>query len=375
MTRDIPLADPDHRFGLWAVARHRDTRRGLLEAAVWGLLTGPLVGFVFSGGLGDPIGHLREWRDNLSFYAWAMPLIGLVWAVCITFFMILLRYWAIPRLARRGGPAIQFLKLTAAGFLAGGFSMLAIQAVLLYLFSLRTVPGGSMATVVGIGGILGIVFANMFFVFHEDGVRLSEARRRERELERRRLESELMNVTMRIRPHFFFNTLNTLSALIDRDRDVAQEYLADLADLFRKSFALGMGGHLCPWREERALLENYIRLEQNRYGDRLSTAIEIEAPEDAPFPAFLLQPLVENAVHHGVSKIKTGGAVRLSGRFDETARRWSLRVENPAPANAKAEVRPGHALEATQRRVALMDGSLSLAASGGRFTVDLEFNA
>jgi two-component system, LytTR family, sensor histidine kinase AlgZ len=133
-------------------------------------------------------------------------------------------------------------------------------------------------------------------------------------------------LTARIRPHFLFNSMNTLASLISIDPVRAEQVVEDLSELFRA--ALRAGEHEVSLAQELDLAKQYLRIEQLRLGPRLQVEYALEnLPMDLRMPALLLQPLVENAVYHGVQPLADGGLVRLSalssGGF------LQLKVENP----------------------------------------------
>src|SRR5690606_25840483 len=133
----------------------------------------------------------------------------------------------------------------------------------------------------------------------------------------------------RIRPHFLFNSLNAIVGLVRRDPVVAEQALLDLSDLFRA--ALGAGEPDSDLRGEVRLAERYLAIEGLRLGPRLRVEWRREEPLpwDAPLPRLVLQPLVENAVLHGISRLAQGGTVEISLRVDGDLLR--IAVANPAP--------------------------------------------
>jgi two-component system sensor histidine kinase AlgZ len=148
--------------------------------------------------------------------------------------------------------------------------------------------------------------------------------------------ARLSELQARIRPHFLFNTLNSAIALVREDPARAEAILEDLSDLFRH--ALVEPGESVTLDEEAALARRYLDIEQVRFGDRLQIewALDPEAGA-ARVPPLFLQPLVENAVKHGVEPSATGAQVRIS-----TQRRGStvvIKVTNTVPAG---QGRPGH---------------------------------
>jgi len=133
----------------------------------------------------------------------------------------------------------------------------------------------------------------------------------------------------RIRPHFLFNSMNTIAGVLRRDPAVAERAVLDLSDLFRA--ALGAGEGDSTLAEEITLAERYLGIEQLRLGDRLQVEWQRgeHLPMDLPLPRLVLQPLVENAVLHGVSRLSAGGLVRI--RLEVEGDELRLQVRNPAP--------------------------------------------
>ena len=151
-------------------------------------------------------------------------------------------------------------------------------------------------------------------------------RYRERELaatqlEARLAQSRLQVLKMQLHPHFLFNTLNAISELIHKDPESADRMLTDLSDLLRLSFE-SLEVQEIPLKQELEFLGKYLEIEQMRFHDRLTVDIQI-APEtlDACVPNMILQPLVENAIKHGIAPRSSGGridinAVRSNGHLE-----------------------------------------------------------
>ena len=139
---------------------------------------------------------------------------------------------------------------------------------------------------------------------------------RERELQTSQLEarlaqSRLQVLKMQLHPHFLFNTLNAISELVHRDPDIADRMLTDLSDLLRMSFE-NLEVQEIALKQELEFLHKYIEIEQMRFHDRLVVEMQI-APDtlDATVPNMILQPLVENAIKHGISPRASGGRIDI----------------------------------------------------------------
>jgi len=189
-------------------------------------------------------------------------------------------------------------------------------------------------------------------------------------------EARVEALTSRIRPHFLFNSMNTIAALIRSRPDAAERAVEDLADLFRAS--LVDARTLVTLDDELDLARGHLRMEQLRLGERLQVEWRaLDAPGSARVPRLLLQPLVENAVRHGIEPLATGGTIGISVRARDGA--LVIEVDNPmprrdAPAIAPAGAGNRMALANIRQRLELVYGSkAALAAHGddGRFSVVL----
>lgn len=185
-------------------------------------------------------------------------------------------------------------------------------------------------------------------------------------------EARLQALQARIRPHFLFNSLNAVLALIRRDPQRAERSLEDLADLFRT--LMSDARQFVRLADEISLLERYAEIEQLRLGDRLRITWDLDgAPSDALLPPLVLQPLLENAVYHGVEP--GTGASDVLVRITKRGERVLAQIENPY---LEAEVqRAGNrmALENIRERLQLFfdaEARISIKAADGRYRVELE---
>jgi LytS/YehU family sensor histidine kinase len=128
--------------------------------------------------------------------------------------------------------------------------------------------------------------------------------------------AELNTLKAQIQPHFLFNTLNSISASVPPSQETTRTMIASLADVFR--FAMNVSDkEFIPLHKELHFIENFLSLEKHRFGDRLRISFTIdEGLNDFLVPPMLLQPLVENAVKHGIAKSIEGGSVQLSIRHE-----------------------------------------------------------
>jgi len=185
-------------------------------------------------------------------------------------------------------------------------------------------------------------------------------------------EARLQALQARIRPHFLFNSLNAVLALIRRDPKRAERSLEDLADLFRT--LMSDARQFVRLEDEIALLERYAEIEQLRLGERLRVTWELDAaPSDALLPPLVLQPLLENAVYHGVEPGTTAGEVLV--RIERRGDRVLARIENPYVEEQQHRAGNRMALENIRERLALFfdaEARIETRISDGRYRVEIE---
>jgi len=163
------------------------------------------------------------------------------------------------------------------------------------------------------GVIVGISHAIAYY--HETEERkLKEAR-----LETRLMEAQLKTLQAELHPHFLFNTLHAISTLIHRDPEAADRMISRLSDLLRITFDRS-GEAKVTLKEEIEFLQKYLDIEQTRFPDRLTVRVEIDPDSlDAEVPRMILQPLVENAIKHGIAPNADRGHLQITaGRQDQT---------------------------------------------------------
>jgi two-component system sensor histidine kinase AlgZ len=178
----------------------------------------------------------------------------------------------------------------------------------------------------------------------------------------------------RIRPHFLFNSMNTIAALTRSNPARAEEAVQDLADLFRAN--LNEKRNQIALAEEIDVALTYQRMEQLRLGDRLRVEWKIDSlPTDALVPGLTLQPLLENAIYHGIEPRAEGGVVTVTGEFNKGM--ITIVVRNPVPP-ANLTVRDGNrlALANIKERLDLMYGERATVKAGrfdDQYIVTLRF--
>jgi two-component system sensor histidine kinase AlgZ len=183
--------------------------------------------------------------------------------------------------------------------------------------------------------------------------------------------ARLIELQARIRPHFLFNTLNSAIALVRAEPAKAEALLEDLSDLFRH--ALQEQGEFVTLADEIALAQRYLAIEQVRFGERIQVEWALDPlAQSAKLPPLLLQPLVENAVRHGVEPSANGAHIKIA-----TQRRGSsvvIKVSNTVPV-ASSERGNGLALANVRERLKLLhdvQGQFQSGLKDGVFQVRIE---
>ncbi len=174
-------------------------------------------------------------------------------------------------------------------------------------------------------------------------------------LQRSFSEARLHALRMQLDPHFLFNALNTISAQVTRDGRLARAMIEHLAELLRLSLDEG-SRHDVRLDEELALLEHYLAIQRLRFGDRLRILVDV-APEanSATVPSLLMQPLVENAIRHGIAPRIAGGTVEIIARCDAGRLAIHVRDDGIGLPRAPAVLREGVGLSVTRERIERFD--------------------
>ena len=280
--------------------------------------------------------------------------------------------WLFPRLRGRSG-LLRFPLLVLALLSGAVFGSLAVLTVY-PLFVFRE-PRLAVA-VIALNSVLALVVGGVVLGYEEMRLRLQDALREMREvrlvearLREEAARAELGALQARINPHFFFNTLNTISSLLEADARKAEELLETFADLFRYAFDAADATPV-PLRDEIAFTQGYLRIEQARFGDRLRVGWHLERDSLAVrMPGLLLQPLVENAVGHGLAPRVGGGRVDVSAALDGGLLRIDV-VDDGVGLSRDGEglIRAGHGLGNIARRLQASYGgraALTLCAGPG----------
>jgi LytS/YehU family sensor histidine kinase len=338
----------------------KSVRRTLIIAAGW-TLCGVLLAaqaHVSAAMRGEPIG----WGRPLAIWlAWAW-----IWALLTP---------PILRLTARypfgSSRPLRSMLVHLAGSIVAVLLNLALFALVAPVVGATSAAGSWSATFLRLLGSTFLLDLPAYWLL----VIVAEATRLSR-LEGQLAEARLLALKAQLQPHFLFNALNTVSVLMREDADAADDVLVRLSALLRKTLD-SSAKHVVPLREELELARTYLEIERVRFSDRFAWRIDAgDDALDAPVPPLILQPLVENAIRHGIARRIAAGrieiaAVRRNGRL-----RLTVRDDGPGVA---AGARDGIGLSNTRARLEQQYGArhaFALASDrGGGTVVSLEIPA
>ncbi len=325
---------------------HPILARGGRLALYLGIWT--LVGTLFSALL-DAAGGLSAGQSLVI----ALPL-------AITYAFFCLSAWYVSRtmplpttgVVRLVGTTVSAAVVSSAGWLA--LTRLWIE-VLARRGALADAPRafeGVQALVFGFGlllYLLSLAVGYLFGAFEQS----REAERRGLEVQVLAREAELRSLRAQIDPHFLFNSLNSISALTAADPPAARRMCVLLADFLRETLALGAEDRITLGRE-LSLAGRFLEIERVRFGDRLHVQLSGEGAEPCLVPPLLLQPLVENAVTHGVAHVVQGGTIRVAA--SRTPAALTIVVENPCDPDRPRRTGTGLGLANVRARLRALYG-------------------
>jgi len=325
------------------------------------------------------LAYLLAWGPMVALLAWLAPETpGAAWAgfagvlvpVCVLYAFVCLSPWPICRAWPLRTDHLEGLIATwiGAAMTAG---LILMGAAYLAEYLLRPAVRLRLPLLFAMGTLLYLCSAGL----HYAALAATESRDAERRAAEARTlarEAELQALRIQINPHFLFNCLHSISALATMDGPRAREMCIRLADFLRNSLRLGER-EIIPLEEELALARNYLEVEQVRFGARL-TVEECIDPEcrECGVPALLLQPLVENAVKHGVAGLVEGGAIRLEARRRGDG--VTIVLENAFDPETAAGRSLGLGLRNVRRRLTVRYGEeaqLEAGPAGDRYRVSL----
>jgi sensor histidine kinase YesM len=260
----------------------------------------------------------------------------------------------------------------AAGFL---FQIFGIVPRNFYWFRFRA----NLPFCVVITLVIGLGMATYHTLLYKLQAATLELRTRQVEQERAYkllAEAQLSSLESRIHPHFLFNTLNSIAALIPSNPQLAEDTVGKLASLLRFSLNANYSG-LVPLSQELKIVRDYLEIEKTRFGPRLSYEISVPATlDDVKVPPLALQSLVENSVKHVVSQRSQGATIQIAGSIDSG--RILLEVIDDGPGFSLDAITPEHGLGNLIAHLQLLfgaDGQLEVTRENGKTIVRLSFPA
>ena len=345
-----PLLTPINRFGLYLLA--------------WVPLAGILI-YLFAdpGGLG--------WLDASI----------LIIPLCLVYQFVCLSAWYSCKAApiqRSTGQRLWLTHVLAATIL----SLLWILLAKLLAYGLSQFPNfrgldhrfaSQVSVLFGAGFLLYLLsVASHYVILAIEESNLAETRVRETSILAR--DAELRALKAQVNPHFLFNSLNSISALTSVDPSKAREMCILLAEFLRMTLGLGEKSSI-PLSEEMVMLHRYLAIEKVRFGSRLrmEEAVQPELQE-TQLPPLVLQPLIENAITHGIAHLPEGGLVRLSGRSHNG--RVLLAIENTFDPESTPSRKGGLGLKNVRERLEGRYGNeanMRVSTENDKFLVELSF--
>jgi two-component system sensor histidine kinase AlgZ len=304
---------------------------------------------------------------------------GLVYAHCIGTLAFLVmghlgrRIACWPRLYRLPGFLLAFVSLAVVGSVPASLILVALRWVRPEEMWLEY--SGSLRIAIAITLLVGAtVTAFEMLTFRLQAATL-ELRTRQLEEERARklaTEARLSSLESRIHPHFLFNTLNSISALIREDPGRAERTVERLAALLRYSLD-STARRLVPLRHEMRVVQDYLEIEKTRFGDRLRYTLDVpDEIGELEVPPMTIQTLVENSIKHAVSANRFGGEIRVAARLG--AEQLLLEVSDDGAGFDQGAIKQGHGLDSLQDRLSvLFDGAgrLEVSRRDGRMVVSV----
>lgn len=299
--------------------------------------------------------------------------------VCSTFLASFILYACCHFLWRRATP------LASALFISVGFSYIlgvlctVVSALTaLHLAGDRAPLSWSMVVARAFeGAIILIAWSALYFGIKHYGT-VEEQRARVLASEATAREAQLQALRYQLQPHFLFNTLNAISSLVvSKQPERATEMIAKLAALLRNTLSFPEA-HLVSFREELAVTEEYLSIEQVRFGPRLSVSLTV-SPEaaKAQVPRFLLQPIVENAIRHGIARCPNGGGIWITASVIEGQVRIDIENDHVEDLLQCGDEGNGLGLANTRMRLEKLygeQGHVTVATTqNNRFLVSMQF--
>jgi len=299
--------------------------------------------------------------------------------LCSTFLASFLVYASCHFLWRRSTPLASALFLSVGLSYILGFLCTVVSALFtLHLNEPRTPLSWTIVAARAFEGtIIFVAWSALYFGIKHYGT-VEEQGRRLLASEATAREAQLQALRYQLQPHFLFNTLNAISSLVvSKQPERATEMISKLAGLLRTTLSFPEA-HLVTLREELAVAEEYLSIEKVRFGPRLVVSLSVASEAyEAQVPRFLLQPIVENSIRHGIARCPNGGQVAIRASASEG--RLRIEIENDRREGMIQSGEEGHGLGLANTRTRLEklygeQGSVVVStAQNNRFLVLIQF--
>jgi LytS/YehU family sensor histidine kinase len=302
---------------------------------------------------------------------WRVIVHGLFVSLTFTFTIMPIVAWAMPRLipfaCRRFRFPFDWMLIIVA---IVGLAMAGSAIAILFLRAIGYIPPGHLQEWFTSSWRASIIMTLLFGI----GISLLETMRAR--LAQASAEAQLASLESRVQPHFLFNTLNSIAALVHDDPARAEKMTTDLAALLRSSLDQ-QSTPLVPLDEELRVVRTYLEIERVRFGDRLRYRIDVDASAGNPsVPRLAVQTLVENSVKYAVSPRRDGASIAIGATTG--GGRVRVTVQDDGPGFDPAAVPEGHGLAMIRSRLGMLFGDrarLTLDGAAGRTVVAIEIPA
>lgn len=321
------------------------------------------------------IGAVAAVLFSVTFHPGAPPhfLHSLVYANAIGTLVTLAVRALTPRLSRVPFP-VDWALVTAVALIVSVVGSAIAAGVLMALGEFPPNLAWLAPQRLGLGLLLGTILGASLYGYEAIRLRLQAATTQQLRAQQLATQASLSSLESRIRPHFLFNTLNSISSLVHDDPAAAERTIERLAALLRFSLDAADRSTI-PLEQELRIAADYLDIEKTRFGPRLSYAIDVPAELHAlAVPPFLVQTLVENSVKYAVASQRRGGAIRIAAATE--AGRVTVTVRDDGSGFTDAAIVPGHGLDNLRGRMRALFGGeaqLRVARVAGETIVSASF--
>jgi two-component system, LytTR family, sensor kinase len=347
------------------VYNHVAMRETLLRwLAIWAGWTALAIFFAVSASLtyrstGRPANWLLSFERTLSEW-W-------VWAALTPLVVWLARRYPVDR-----GPRTRHVLMHLGAGLA-----IAVAATLSQRALLAWLTGFWIYLLFSTLALQCFVYAAIVAATH--GVEYYRRSREREQIEARLADTRLQLLSVQLQPHFLFNTLNTIAEMVHHDAEKADRMITGLSDLLRRALDLEARQEIA-LEEEMGLLGRYLDIQKTRFDDRLSVTTRIaDDVSEAQVPVLLLQPIVENAIRHGMGARATGGSISIEAKRVASRLVITVTDDGPGIADEALSGRQRRGLRNTRERLEALYGTAhaldltNLPAGGAQIAVEIPF--